>query len=152
MSSLWWKFSKGDATVAEMPNSTLSHFKCHRCGRLASKPWAAAWCLHHDSNFQPRPPESLDADWTRMAIVSAVTCEPFSAQASDWYVVEHQNRYSHPDGREAAEDWSHRVVAGPYLREKAYDVAEEMARVHKRPDWPSHGHGFDAMPGDLVSA
>lgn len=119
------------------------HFHCSECGRLTSKPWDAVWCLHHDSTFSPHPPSSPESDWTRMAPVTKVK----TAELPDvpWLVVEQRNTINLPADQRT---WDRRIVSGPMSMERAMSYAAELEAGLSE---PSHMHGFDAWPEDLIS-
>lgn len=142
-----------------MPAPALKHFHCPVCGRLTSKPWDAAWCAHHDSNAQPSAPHWLDPEDdnppVRMHVVTSVTSQP--AGPDEWVVVEYQNSIGWQSRSDPAlpgdpdvcgTDWTRRVAAGPMSQADAYADAQARPR---RDGWPSHMHGWEAMPADLAA-
>lgn len=130
------------------PGRATGAYVCPRCERLTTKPWEAAWCGHHDSSFTPYPPEGFDEDpddrAVRMVPVKSVEFDPAEFADTPFWVVEYDVN---------ATPIRH-VVNGPYSSDReAYTFAayrKACAKANGRRE-PSHRHGFEVWPEDLIA-
>lgn len=121
-----------------MKQIEYADYQCSNCGRLATLPWRAAWCLHHDNNFRPHPPRTTETPRTRMSKVTSVVAE--SLPDLPWYVVEYDTR----NRRNYSENIRF-VIAGPMSETEAL---EDIS--NRKPDGRPYEHYFESFPEDLV--